>query len=436
MPAAAFRYCGRFLVRKKISLSCLLVAILLLLSSGTRGEPVPGHYNSRQFAAVGYFATINSFSIYEDLSDPEISLKISRTWEEIKEILERVELKISVSIPESDIYRYNQLKYGESVEVSEETVLLIELAREMSLKTEGYYDPTVFPLVDLWGFSPRFTHNREQVMPYDREYSLGALPPPDPRYIETFKKLVGMDGIIVEGGKPSGYQLRKMTPPVEVDGIIYQGQIDLGGIAKGYVTDLVSVLMEERGFEFGYFSSGTSSIKLMKSASFSAKQSGDSRFYLEIRKPRESAYQSDAYANIAVENQALSSSGDYDNNYLIDGDIYSHLINPFTGYPVNLPSGGVQQGISTVTLLSGSAAEDDAYTTALCLMGPEKALDFFNSHLRERDIAMVFFRQDKNIYEVVTNISSERLTIHDPHYHLASEVLSDGTIRYLGTFFD
>ena len=422
-------------VKKRAALIALSLLIFTGAARALPEEAVPRHYASKRYSATGYFATINTLGIYEDLSNPETAEKIRQTWEEVKGILARVEQRLSVIIPGSDIAQYNALKYKEAVAVSGETVTLVELARAMHQKTEGYYDPTVFPLVDLWGFSPRFTYSREKVMPYDRDAMPGHLPPPDSRYIQAFRRLVGMDGVQVEGNARDGYFLRKMTPPVRVDGVVYQAQIDLGGIAKGYVTDLVSGLLKEKGFEFGYFSSGTSSMRLMKSASFSARQAQDSRFHLEIRKPRETGMPGGAYATLAVQDEALSSSGDYDNNYLIDGAIYSHLINPFTGYPVNTPSDGAQRGISTVTLLSGSAAEDDAYTTALCLMGPEKAIQYFNQHLTGRQIAMVFFRQDHKRYEVVTNVSDDRLSINDPDYVLASRVNAEGQIQYTGKLF-
>lgn len=422
-------------MRKPFALAVLIIEFFLLSFSIAVAESVPRNFASRRFSTSGYFATINTLCIYEDLSNPEISQKISQTWSEIKAIIERVDKLISVSIPESDIARYNELKYKESLSVNQETVLLIELARSMHQKTAGYYDPTVFPLVDLWGFSPRFSFSHRKVMPYDRMVINGILPPPDPQFIDALRRLVGMEGVQVEGNAIEGFTLRKMTPSIEIDGVVYQAQIDLGGIAKGYVTDLVNDLLQKKGFKYGYFSSGTSSMRLLKSASFSAKEAQDSRFHLEIRKPRKTVHSFDAYASITVQDEALSSSGDYDNNYLLDGDIYSHLINPFTGYPVNIPSNGIQKGISTVTLLSGSAAEDDTYTTALCLMGPKEAVSFFNTHLLDREIAMVFFRRDCNTYEVITNIPSDRLMIYDPEYRLASTTQPDGTLQYTGDFF-
>ena len=422
-------------MKGKQALAFWLAALLMLSAFSALGEAVPPHFTARRFSTTAFFGTINTLSVYEDLSRPENNARIRQTWEEVKAILARVEQAVSVTQPESDIARFNELKYMESMDIRPETAELVSLAIRLHQQTGGYYDPTVYPLVDLWGFSPRFIRSTMPVMPYDRQMAEGVLPPPDPRYIAAFRQLVSMEGVGLTGNAESGFRLTKRTPGVWVDGVCYQAGLDLGGMAKGYATDLVMRLLREKGFQFGHFSSGTSSMGLLKTASASARESQDSRFHLEIRKPRETALPDGAYATIAIQDEALSSSGDYDHNYQLDGDIYSHLINPFTGYPVNTPSGGVQQGIATVTLTSGSAAEDDAYTTALCLMGPYRALDFYNTHLRDRDIALVLFRGDRDAFEVVSNIPPDRLTLLDPAYRLASRLGEDGGLRYTGDFF-
>ena len=248
----------------------------------------------------------------------------------------------------------------------------------------------------------------------------------------VFLKLVNMDGIALEGDETGGYRLRKDTPSVVIDGATYHAQIDLGGIAKGYAADRVADLLAQEGYEYGYFSCGTSSIRLLKNASFSARESGDPAFSLQVRIPRETEENQDAYALIRVMDQSLSSSGDYDNNYVAGGSLCSHIISPFDGYPLNFAKEGVQQGVSTVTLLSGSAVEDDALTTALCLMGKDRAIDYVNKNLREHSVAFVLYRADADFYEVVTNIPESELNILDEAYRIASTVNEAGNIVYTG----
>lgn len=273
-------------------------------------------------------------------------------------------------------------------------------------------------------------------MPYDREWRDGTRALPDPKYIGSFLELVDMEGIVLTGDAQIGYTLHKNTPSVTIDGVVYPAQIDLGGIAKGYAVDLAAQLLEEEGYEYGYFSCGSSSIRLLKNASSTAKKTNDPMFSLQVRIPRKTQENTQTYAHIRVMNQALSSSGDYDNNYIAGGNLCCHIISPFTGYPLNYTQEGVQSGISTVTLLSGSAVEDDALTTALCLMGVRGAIDYINKNLRERSVVMVLYRADREFYEVVTNIPEEELDILDTAYQLASSVDPQGNIVYEGVLLE
>ena len=97
---------------------------------------------------------------------------------------------------------------------------------------------------------------------------------------------------------------------------------------------------------------------------------------------------------------------------------------------------GEQKGAASITLLSANAARSDALTTALCLMGPAGAIEYINTHLREQSVAFVLYRADTDVYEVVTNVPQEELTLLDAAYTLASEVDSEGRIVYTGTMFD
>lgn len=410
---------------------CILF-LFCLLPVCSLAQDIPENYRQKNRVTMGSFGTVSSLCIYDDFNQSEALEKYVALWESIKALLEEMDFLLSTSIPTSEIARFNALPSGESMSVSELTANVFLLAQRMYVLTEGYYNPTVFPLVDLWGFSPRFTFGSDTRMPYDRERTDGMLPMPDQKYIDAFLKLADMDGIVLEGNADTGFVLRKNTPSVTIDGIVYHAQIDLGGIAKGYAADLVAEMMEDVGYEYGYFSCGSSSIRLLKSASFSAREAGDPSFQLQVRTPRETERQLEHYAYIRIKDCSLSSSGDYDNRYILDNVICSHIINPFTGYPLNYTKDSVQQGICTVTLLSGSAAEDDALTTALCLMGPQKAIDFINKNLREHSVIMVLYRADQSNYEVVTNLSQSDLRITDEAYHLASCIDQYGRIEYSG----
>ena len=419
---------------KKIRILAAFVLMLCVISSA-QAQDVPQNYKGKTRVTMGAFGTVSSLCIFDDFEREGALTKYDRVWENIKQILEGIDLLLSTSIETSEIARFNTLAAGESMEISQMTAEVFMMARAIYEKTNGYFDPTVFPLVDLWGFSPRFTFGTDTVMPYDRAWEDGTRALPEEKYIEGFLQLVNMDGIVLSGDAQTGYTLHKNTPSVVIDGIAYPAQIDLGGIAKGYAADLVAQLLEDEGYEYGYFSCGSSSIRLLKNASNVAKKANDPAFSLQVRIPRETQDNTQTYAHIRVMNQALSSSGDYDNNYVAGGNICSHIINPFTGYPLNYTTSGVQGGVSTVTLLSGSAMEDDALTTSLCLMGIQGAIDYVNRNLREHSVTMVVYRADKEFYEVVTNIPDGELDILDVAYQRASMLDEHGNIVYNGTLF-
>lgn len=420
----------------KIQRSAIIVAALWLLTwSWAFCEEIPENYKSKTRVTMGSFGTVSTLCIYDDFTQQDALIKYDAIWESIKQMLDDMDQVLSTSIETSEIAQFNELPSGASMAISPLTAEVFQLAREMYDRTEGYFDPTIFPLVDLWGFSPRFTFGSEVTMAYDRPWQDGTRALPDEKYIDGFLELVDMDGIVLTGDAQSGYFLHKNTPSVTIDGVTYHAQLDLGGIAKGYAADLAAQILEEAGYAYGYFSCGTSSIRLLKNASASAKKEGDAAFNLNVRIPRETMENKEMYASIRVMNQALSSSGDYDNHYIAGGNLCCHIINPFTGYPLNYAQTGEQGGISTVTLLSGSAVEDDALTTALCLMGLEKAVEYINKNLRDHSVAMVLYRADAQTYEIVTNVSKEEFIVVDAMYHIASEIDEQGNLLYIGDLF-
>lgn len=396
-------------------ISCLCAAVFLLLLSGhalaSREGPRPHRKVSAEF-----FATVSSLVLYDAQEED-----FEETWGQVRALLGEIEAQVSLSQPDSDIARFNALPCGESLKVRPHTAAILRIAREMWEESGGLYDPSVGPLVDLWGFTPRFAGNRQQAqMPYDRPYEEGKMPLPEAKYVEAFARLADFGEIVLD---ESGC-LHKKIPPVQVEGVSFQAAIDLGGIAKGYAVDQVMQLLGERGYHQGYFVCGGSSLAAMENPE---REEG---FDLGIRAPRGSQA---SFMRLNLKGLALSSSGDYNHFFTREGVVYCHLINPITGYPINRPGAdGVQSGIAAVTLLGESAARDDALSTMLCIMGPERALAYANERLRHRPYVMVFFRQGIRRYEVVTNLEEGQFQLMDERYHLASRLEEDGQVRYVG----
>lgn len=420
-------------------------SVFSLLQSTDRGKPDNSQtgpvknqdhstYTSKGSQTIAYFSTVSSLILYDDYSDPANILRFEAVWEEVLDILEEIQNAVSLSVPSSDLTRFNALPVGESLKISPVTAEICKIAKDAYIATDGLFDPTIYPLVDLWGFTPRFNTNQyTPERPFDRVRIDSKFSLPDSRYIEAFTKLVDFGKIRLSGDAQSGYTLTKLIQPVTVDGISYQAQLDFGGIAKGYAVDRVTRLLQDRGYAYGSFSCGGSSIALLKNASKRSVENGTYRFALGLRKPRNSVSTEDIYMSVATKDVRLSSSGDYDHSYVVDGVIYSHIINPRTGYPMNTPVSGKQKGLAVLTLLGENAGYADAVTTALCVMGFENALRFINEHSNIGQMIMVLYNTENTYYEVVTNIPELEFEILDSAYRFACHLDADRKILYDGT---
>ncbi|MBO7385467.1 MAG: FAD:protein FMN transferase [Clostridia bacterium] len=233
----------------------------------------------------------------------------------------------SVTRPESEVSRLNAQK---SAAVSEETKQLLGRASEMSAFTDGAFDPPVYPLVKAWGFTT------------------GAHRVPGDEETGGLLELVGMDKLCLSGAE------------VSLSG---GAQIDLGGIAKGYTGDMVLSLLRKAGVKSAIVNLGGNVQTLGSKPDGSAWRIG-------IRSP----YGSSRLGTVEVRNMCVITSGAYERSFTApDGTVYGHIISPFTGRPV-------QNACVSSTVVAEEGATADALSTALFVMGPEKAAEFWKAH--------------------------------------------------------
>lgn len=388
--------------KSRIILS-LILSLFLLTSCGS------SEY-FRYKRDVESFNTSSLLYIYDDFAKSSAENNFESVWDKIEKTLNEIENAVSVDIEGSDIYRFNNAKCGEKVPVSSLTAKVFIKAKSIYEKSDGKYDPTVFPLVDLWGFSPRFSNDYKAEKPYDRKQNDdGSIPRPDEKYIEAFKKLIGFDDIVLieENGE---YFLVKNIEAVVVDGVYFEAMIDFGGIAKGYAADVALDILKEAGYTQGYFSCGTSSIAFLENGGKSAE---DNCFDLSIRKPRTSNGSGSSYAEIKVKNLCVSSSGDYEKYYEIDGVRYCHIIDPQTGYPINSQKSD-EAYIMCVTLVGENASELDGLSTAVMTMSLKEAKSFLKKNCIDGVIAYC----QNGEYKVYTTLDRNMIEIKDTDYVL------------------
>lgn len=342
--------------------------------------------NSYARTYTGIFGTDAYLRIYLpiDISDEELAQSTEQAnalHEEIKALLTSLDSSMNIANENSYISQFNSAEAGSEIQIDKDTYEVLNIAIKMFEETDGYYNPGVYYSVDLYGFGVRVDYNERR--PYDRDDYRTQLP--DNEYVTAFQQLGESFAEVSTYQRDGKYYVYKPEKTVTVKGNTYSLAMDLGGIGKGYAIDLADRLIDEAGFEYGYFNFGSSSQAINESPS----KDSDGMFKLSFQNPRKLL--GAGYLTTRTANVAISTSGDYILSYTIDGTRYSHIINPKTGAPI-------RTGIATATVLDGregvySAAESDARTTALCAMGVEKATEYMNE-LTEKGIKVAFLHEN------------------------------------------
>lgn len=263
----------------------------------------------------------------------------------VNEELFRINAALSTYIADSELSRLNQAKPEEWVEVSDTLFYMLQESKQLHELTAGAFDVTVGPLVNLWGFGP------------DKPYGNNPAQDDVARLLET----IGSDK----------FQLDESRRAVKKAGELY---IDLSAIAKGYGSDLIAELLERHGI---------SNFMVEIGGEVRVKGVNERSELWKIGVERPSLAQTGAIQAVAITDAGLATSGDYRNYYEVDGQRFSHTIDPSTGRPI-------VHTLASVTVVSGSAARSDALATALNVLGPTRGYE-----LAERlELAAYFIIRD------------------------------------------
>jgi len=235
----------------------------------------------------------------------------------------------------SEISRFNHINAGEEIAISESTLEVLTFAKNIFDLTDGFFDVSVGPLVDLWGFGAK------SKMDMFKKPSSGEL--------EFTSKLVSSNFFKLKGGS-----LQKLS----------NVNVDLSAIAKGYAVDqAASVLMSDDISNFLVEVGGEVSVQ--------GHNSRGKQWSLGIELP--DALGRKAHSIVTLTNSSLATSGDYRNFYMDNGIKYSHTINPKTFRPVT-------HHLASVSVISDTCMEADALATALMAMGEDLGYLFAVKH--------------------------------------------------------
>lgn len=227
----------------------------------------------------------------------------------------------------SELNFINQKKIGK---LSKELKEIITIASEINKKTYGYFDITIAPLMEIWGF-------------YEKDYKR-----PREEEIERVKEFIGSTAYLIKGDT---IYLKKLA------------KIDLGGIAVGYVLDKLVSYLKEEGIKKGFIDAGGDIIVF-----------GDYKAKIGIKDPNKEGI----IEVIELKEGACSTSGDYHKYFKIGDTIFCHIINPKTGY-AERSIGKHRQAV----VIGKEAVFCDALSTCFLIMPDtlrEKVLDNFKGY--------------------------------------------------------
>lgn len=241
--------------------------------------------------------------------------------------LQDIENKMSKTIEDSDVYRVNE-NQGEFVFVSSDTFYVLKKALDYAKMTEGKFDPSIGPLVDLWGID---TENAR--VPSIEELTLA-------------KAKVNYKWVDLEQEKCS-VRLKK-------EGM----KLDLGAIVKGYAADELRKILEAEGIKSAYINLGGNVLVMGGKP--------DNTFWkIGIMDPRRN--KNGVVVSFEVNDKTIVTSGNYERYFEEDGVFYHHIIDPATGYPA-------ESSIISVSIITDNSIDADALSTCVFVLGLEKGL--------------------------------------------------------------
>lgn len=255
----------------------------------------------------------------------------------IEQVLIEVNNQMSTWQKDSEISRFNQSSSADWVAVSPEFVEVVKTANTLSEQSQGVFDISIGPLVNLWGFGA----GRE---------AMDAVP--NTQQITDVLQQVGYNKLSWQVNPPA---LKKTVPKL---------YLDLSAIAKGFGVDQAGRYLESLGIKDYMMEIGGEIRTRGKSPR------GDA-WRIAIEKPVDQGRA--IQQGVALVDSGLATSGDYRNFFVKGGQRYSHTINPKTGYPI-------KHSLASVSVLAKNTMLADAYATLLMALGEEKGKAFATKH--------------------------------------------------------
>jgi thiamine biosynthesis lipoprotein len=279
-------------------------------------------------------------------------------------ILDDFDQSLSTYIPNSIISRINRGE--ENVKVDKYFITCFNQAKEIWKSTKGNFDPTVYPLVNAWGFGPGKKQKIEKEI------------------IDSLLQFVGFDLIELKGE-----YVKKKDPRVS---------LDFNAFAQGYSVDVVSDFFKSKGL--------TSFIVEIGGEVYAqGKQENGQNWLIGIEQPYDNKETGNPLKEIIkLENLAVATSGNNRRFFIEDGIKYAHHIDPKTGYPA-------KNTLLSASIFADKCIVSDATATGILVMGLEKAKKYLKKH-KEIEAYLIYF-DDKGNFQIYETPGFRKLVFQE-----------------------
>lgn len=330
--------------RKVVWIGCAVIAlsiVLYLAGFAPESREEPEDYGGFRSGITYAMNTVIEQKWYGESADTVY------TGMETK--IREIESVLSLHLSQSEIASINENAGVQPVEVSQRTFDLLQRAKELSEQSDGAFDITIAPVVELWGITSDHPH-----VPTDEELAQAMA-------------LMGLEDLVLDEEACTAY----LTRPGMA--------IDLGGIAKGWTADQLREYARELGAERGYVSLGGNLMIIGE------RPDGDP-FKFGLRDPQGDA--STYLGTVTLEDgYTMATTGGYERYFEEDGIRYHHVLDPRTGYPAD-------SDLLSVAVISKDGTLADYLSTTLFVQGLEAAKAAAGSE----DYALVMVDQENNVW--------------------------------------
>lgn len=347
---------------KKIILALIILTISTFVFIFSKYNQSVSKKNSEPISKSDFFlGTVVDIKIYDKASED--------IFKDVFSILDNIEKKMSINLKDSEISKINNNAGIKEVIVSPETLYVIDRGKYYSSLSNENFDISIGPLVKLWGIGSENPH-----LPSSKE-------------LKAAIQLIDYNDILIDKNKSSVKLARKGM------------MLDLGGIAKGFAADEIARYLHTKGIENAIINLGGNVYAMGQNPALRPWNIG-------VQNPFDSRGK---YIGILhIKNKTVVTSGIYERYFEKNGKKYHHILNPFTGYPV-------ENSLASVSIVADKSIDADALSTTLFSLGIEKG-----SQLAESldGVDAIFITKDKKVY--ITSGIKNIFEISDENFKLIS----------------